>query len=333
MQVLEHCLSNLDFGAAQTHEHLTVYPLLTRKVTVPGYVTLGTAIAGGTATVREVSEGGNVPHLLLENNGAQPILILDGEELLGAKQNRIANVTILAPAKQTIEIPVSCVEAGRWSYNSAQFSCSDSAQFLEGRRRKTARVTESLNQGGVRDAQQSEVWDQINLKAARMSVESDTSAMADIYDHHQSSISDYVSAFSASATQVGAVFAIRSRIEGLELFDCPPTLAELLPKLIRSYAIDAIEHRETQTPPSADAARSFAHQLAKSEIETYPGVGLGTEIRLTAPGIIAAGLVEDNRVVHLAAFTAPANEHGLDDSGSSRLQNLMARRRRWNNAA
>jgi hypothetical protein len=40
--------------------------------------------------------------------------LLDGEELIGAKQNRALNLTILAPAKQVIVIPVSCVEAGRW---------------------------------------------------------------------------------------------------------------------------------------------------------------------------------------------------------------------------
>ena len=75
------------------------------------------ALDAGLARVEEVSEGGSVPELRFTNSAAMPILIVDGEELVGAKQNRVANLTILAPAKTTIRIPVSCVEAGRWRYS------------------------------------------------------------------------------------------------------------------------------------------------------------------------------------------------------------------------
>jgi hypothetical protein len=50
------------------------------------------------------------------------VLILDGEELVGAKQNRIVNTTILVAAGAEIVIPVSCVEQGRWTYKSDAFS-------------------------------------------------------------------------------------------------------------------------------------------------------------------------------------------------------------------
>ncbi len=55
-----------------------------------------------------------MPELRFVNHCERPVLLLDGEELVGAKQNRILNLTVLVPAHQTIVIPVSCVEAGRW---------------------------------------------------------------------------------------------------------------------------------------------------------------------------------------------------------------------------
>jgi hypothetical protein len=45
-----------------------------------------------------VSEGGSVPHLLFINDAMRPVLLLDGEELVGAKQNRVLNLTVLAAA-------------------------------------------------------------------------------------------------------------------------------------------------------------------------------------------------------------------------------------------
>jgi hypothetical protein len=85
------------------------------------------------ARVTEVSAIGGVPELKLINDADRPVLLLDGEELVGAKQNRILNVTVLAGAHSTIVIPVSCVEAGRWHHLSAEFAPSDRAHFATGR--------------------------------------------------------------------------------------------------------------------------------------------------------------------------------------------------------
>jgi len=107
-------LNDLDLGQPASAANLTVIPLLAQREAEPSYLTLDEALAKGLAVVTEVSESGSVPQLLVKNLGRQQVLILDGEELIGAKQNRIVNLTILVPAQTTIEIPVSCVEAGRW---------------------------------------------------------------------------------------------------------------------------------------------------------------------------------------------------------------------------
>ena len=72
--------------------------------------------------ITEVSEGGSVPELQVVNETGRHVLLFDGEELKGAKQNRILNSTILVEAGSRLTVPVSCTESGRWSYQSDEFA-------------------------------------------------------------------------------------------------------------------------------------------------------------------------------------------------------------------
>ncbi|MCP4927297.1 MAG: hypothetical protein GY916_15310 [Gammaproteobacteria bacterium] len=328
MQQIIETLKGLELGNPITFLNLTLFSLQGNKTFKRDYITLREAVRAKIASVREVSEGGSVPELLLENTGTKPVLILDGEELLGAKQNRTANVTILAPAGKTVHIPVTCVEAGRWGYRSREFKPSKQMHFHAGRKRKMASVHESMKRTGSHVADQGAVWEDISLKCMNMNVDAPTSAMADVFEQHQTRVEDYVGAFSAESGQTGAVFAIGDKIEGLELFDCDETLADMLPKLIRSYAIDAIETVEAhRRNPSTVRAEGFLARLAGAEIETYPAVGLGTEVHMSAPGVIAGGLVTEERVVHLAAFSSTAESNRNDAEGLARMRSRRRRMR------
>ncbi len=103
-QLLSHLLT----GEPVTHGPLAVIPLLAPNLDDPDWLTLEEA--GDHARVTEVSEAGSVPFLRVANGADQPLLLLDGEELVGAKQNRILNTTVLVAAHTEVTIPVSCVE-------------------------------------------------------------------------------------------------------------------------------------------------------------------------------------------------------------------------------
>ena len=115
MNHISRFIENISIGEAVSHDGLAVFPLLGKAPFAKDYLTLDEALAANTAVITEVSESGSVPQLLFRNKGEQAVFLLDGEELVGAKQNRILNITILAPAMKDTVIPVSCVEAGRWS--------------------------------------------------------------------------------------------------------------------------------------------------------------------------------------------------------------------------
>jgi len=66
------------------------------------------------ASVKELPEGASVNDLLVHNPTGLPVLLFEGEEVLGAQQNRTFDVSVLVGANSTLRVPVSCVEAGRW---------------------------------------------------------------------------------------------------------------------------------------------------------------------------------------------------------------------------
>ncbi len=105
MSVVTEQLSRITLGEPLTHKNLTLFPLITEENIEPRYRLLDDALAQGCARVTEVSESGSVPELKFVNECDRPVLLLDGEELVGAKQNRILNLSVLAPANQTIVIP------------------------------------------------------------------------------------------------------------------------------------------------------------------------------------------------------------------------------------
>lgn len=308
MQLIVDTISGARIGEPKTFRNLTVFPVFGRGI-VPDYVTLDEALANKSAKVTEVSEGGSVPELRFTNESDRRVFLMDGEELIGAKQNRTLNLSILVPAHRSIGIPVSCVERGRWSHLSREFSSAPRAQYAEGRAKKMAQVSASLRLIGERLSNQGAVWQDIDEKFMKLKASSRTSAMADIFDQHATRLEEYVRSFAPVEGQIGAVFTIDGRVSGLELFDSPDTLKKLWTKLLRSYGLDALDRAsgehpgdEKPTPPNPSDVESFLQRVSAGEAKQYPALGEGEDIRLTSPGLTAAALAAHGRVVHLSAF-------------------------------
>ena len=312
-------LSSITLGPELTLENLTMLPLLQHRSpsrtsgtrehpaaprSTPDYLVLDDALALGYVEITEVSDQGSVPDLRVVNNGAQPVLIVDGEELVGAKQNRVVNLTILVPAMSRLTIPVSCVEAGRWRFRSKKFAAAPRTQYASGRAMKMASVTASMRDAGVRRSNQAEVWDDIAEKAERLGATSPTSAMEAMFTAHADSIDKFVSACHPIDEQVGALFVVNGRIVGFDLFDRPSTLHKVLPKLVRSVAIEALDSTE---PPQERTERERLARLFLGAVAAVPqhrstALGLGEDVRLSAHGVTGAALEADGGLVHLSAF-------------------------------
>jgi hypothetical protein len=309
-------LANVAVGLETSFNRLSVVPLIARVPSAPQrYITLDEALARGDFEVTEISESGQVPQLHVINTGIHPVLLVDGEELIGAKQNRIVNLTILVPAMEKLSIPVTCVEAGRWNRRSRGFASSGNAQYSRGRANKVVQVSRSLAECGEARSNQHWIWDDIAAKAERLAVNSSTSAMSNIFDAHQPSIDEYVRAFALADGQCGAVFLLEGIPVALDLFESEAVLRKLMPKLLRSHALDALDEGDVHAPKHIgtadprDAASVFLARIAnaaKHHAKTFPTVGLGETMRFGDKGVAAAALLVDRAVVHLAAFDLAA---------------------------
>ena len=333
MHPVKTALSNITVEESTRCDNLAVFPLMSALRSPLVYLMLAEALRKGLVTVREISEGGSVPDLSVENRADVAVLIVDGEELVGAKQNRVANLSMLIPAGKTTIIPVSCVEGGRWAYSSAEFSASDHVQFSRGRAERLDSVHRSIRSTGTRRSDQRQVWRSIDEKAAQMRVASPTGAMSSIFEGHAATLDAYVEAFVARDGQVGAVFMVGDEVVGLDVFDQPATFAALLPKLVRSYSIDAIA-QPTESEPSQSTAKAiaFIDQLREAPLENHPAVGLGEDVSIVSDDLIAGGLVVEETVVHMSAFSNPRRKPsatGRSERHASFRQRRSTLRRRY----
>ena len=321
MQIIEEALQSLELGSPAQFQNLQIYPLFGKGAATTDYLTLDEALEPGLAKVTEVSEQGHVPELRFENRSPDPILLVDGEELVGARQNRVLNVSILVGGMRKIVVPVSCVEQGRWSYRSRDFASAGRNLYAKARAQKMKHVSASMRASGSRASDQSALWRSIEEKHVSFAIDSDTRAMADVFEQRKQSIDNYARAFAPAANQVGAVFAIAGKVTGLELFDSAETFGKLLQKLVRSYALDAIEEsavaarraskREMgsndgsslgEKAATREMVKRFLEEVTRADGMRGPGVDQGEDVRIESAGIAGGALVHQERVVHLAAF-------------------------------
>jgi len=294
-------LGNILVGEPLRHGALTVVPMLAPMLSEPRWLTL--AEAGDRVRITEVNEAGAVPQLKVVNLAGRPLLLLDGEELVGAKQNRVLNTTVLVAAKSELTIPVSCVEQGRWGYRGRHFASGDASLFASLRRKKAAWVTRSIRAGRGHASDQGGVWDELASKAAEHRVASPTGAMRDFYLRYEEEIAAARRALASVPGQVGALVYLAGRWVGLDLLASGGLFNRAWPRLCAGYAADAIGRK-----PSRRLVRSpgaVLGMLSRCPAEMTGAVGLGAEYRFTGARMTGAALVADDRVAHLMAFPGP----------------------------
>ena len=132
----------------QAYRNLTIFPLLAPDGVEPDYLTLEQALDQNLIRITEIDSEGSVPELQLSNLGKKTVLIIEGEELIGAKQNRIVNSSFLITGKTEVVIPVSCVEEGRWSYDTERFHSEERIMAPTMRAMKAQQVNYSVRLSG-----------------------------------------------------------------------------------------------------------------------------------------------------------------------------------------
>ncbi len=307
--VITAFLSKLALGDVQSFENLAVIPLFAPVSEGPSYLTLKEASEQRLLTVTEVDGGGSVPELKAVNNGDLPVLLLDGEELAGAKQNRVLNTTILLKAKSETVIPVTCTEQGRWAYVSPVFQESGVVMPTRQRARKVGSVSESLRTERRFQADQTRVWHDIEDYLVRSRGASPTRALRAAFESQTKPLEDYLKALDCLPHQRGLLAFVNGDIAGLEIISRESAYASLHPKLVKSYALDALlEGNGKPGKPDKSEAEAFFKEAAACEATKYKSLGHGWDHRLEGGKIVGSALVYRTVVIHLALFRTEESE-------------------------
>jgi len=296
-------------GEPIRHESLTVYPLLSEGGRPVDYMLADEAISASKATVKEVNEQGTVPELLVENHGDVRILFLEGEELRGAKQNRVLNTSLLIPAKSTVKIPVSCVEQGRWRFKSAEFISGGTSSPSALRYALKASVTRSLKLSQSHRSDQGAVWQEVHKQQQDLGVSSPTAAMADTFKKHAGRVGDYQEKLKYQEGSFGVAVAIGSKLVSLDLFDKPSTCRQVWSRLLSGFSLDALLTKPEEMVPASSEVDQRLHEAIGVSWERAEAVGEGEEYRAEFGSSQGSALSLMGDLVHLSVMLDRNAEH------------------------
>ena len=257
--------SALQVGEGIQQGNMQVFPLTHKLPPAVDYLTLERALEIGRGhkfRVEEVSSAGSVTTLKVVNRLESPVLLVEGEILVGAKQNRTVHTTILVGERSDVTIPVACVQSGRWSpVPEGAFSLSDNYVHSSLRYRKVRSVSaaraamgRAASQGGdlAYAVNQSEVWDDVQAFSTTGDVFSSTSDANEAYRNLRNKTASQPE-FTYPRESAGIAIAIDGRLVGVDCFDRPSTMERIFPRLIQSYLSEL-------------SMRSFLGQIKKEKV-------------------------------------------------------------------
>ena len=270
----------------------------------------GAAIADESLQVSELDTGASVPELQVHNPGSTDLLIPAGRVLEGGRQTRTVNVSILVPAGATIIIPVSCVEAGRWSGGST-FRDSKRMASRSMRMSKGRSVKSNIENHGTKNSDQGEVWNAISDELFSRHLSSESSLFLDAAGsiENDQELSELVSNLLGTGPaegQTGIVVAYGDKIAGLELFTNPDDLRASWEALVNSIVFDSpSSESDENTVIDVAAIEAFLVDIAAQEGTIAKGAGLGSEYHVANERYVAHALVDDDgSLLHAYAFAA-----------------------------
>jgi hypothetical protein len=264
---------------------------------------------GVTPPVRH--ESAEVNRLVLINNAKRPLLLLAGEIVTGGKQDRVIGKDRIVPAESDpVDLSVFCVEPGRWVATSEHFGTSGATYggaiggAMHGAVPGTMMAQPSVRAKAMGDKDQNQVWAEVRKQQQSMAVEvaasaptasgeiRSTSSYARVMENKD--VKEKVDEIAAPIQHnyeslikqlrdrraVGVVVAVNGHIIWADIFASTDLLEKYWPKLVRSYASEAVVTRAKGGEASMAQAEAFLGNMEgrRETIESEPGVYRHTEV-------------------------------------------------------
>ena len=258
-------------------------------------------------------DGAEVNRLVLVNNSKRPLLLLAGEIVTGGKQDRVIGKDRIVPAESDpVDLSVFCVEPGRWVATSDRFGMSGttngsgSGGGIGGGVYNGIMAQPSVRAKAMGDKDQSQVWAEVRKQQQAMETVEVAAAAPTASTNEIRSTSSYAVVMENKDVKekvdeiakpieknykslikqlrdrnaVGVVVAVDGRIIWSDVFASAELLEKYWPKLVRSYASEAVVSRAKGGEASLAQAEAFLANMDghRETIESEPGIYRHTEI-------------------------------------------------------
>lgn len=212
-----------------------------------------------TLQVQQGRQGAEVNTLWLVNKSKHKLLLLAGEMVVGGQQDRIIGKdALIPPGAEPVNLGVFCMEQSRWTPKSAQFAPNEVATLADPSVRGRAQHSKS----------QTAVWDEVAKKNEAGGLAGGgsysrvtTSAAPKVRDGVEAYVKAIMAKLPGAGAAYGAVVAIDGKCIWVDRFESPALFQRYWPKLLRSYALDALASSSSKgtAHPSFEEAMRFAN--------------------------------------------------------------------------
>jgi hypothetical protein len=293
----ESFYSQLSVGKPAVYGNLAVYP-----VYLPGggeklgeVLTMAEAAETGDFKIAELGEGASVNNLEVRNGTDKYVVLLAGEMIRGAKQDRIISFDTVIPPGGKFDVDAFCVEAGRWTEVSEHFT--DKKEIAPASVRATAQ--------GKQD--QGRVWDEVSKVNAERGTVTGTDALTASYDdpEFQADVKKYEKALADLAKKkevVGVIVVAEGEVKAGDVFANHDLFAAVWPRLLTSYAMDAALAGELGDVPDVATMEEYIAQLEQAEREETYADELQNRSSLSKDQMSAYELEYKGKKLHLNMY-------------------------------
>ena len=288
---------------AQIHKNIAIVPIKTPINHKIDLLTLKKGFELDLVNVKEC-EHSTVNTIIVENKSIAPLLLVDGEEIVGGDQNRILDATILIAPESEMKIPVNCTEHGRWAYKS-DFKQSE---HIANYRTRLAKHHAYRSNGSVQQA----VWDSIDDLEMSRSFSSPTQAMSESYENAKADLEEFLDAFNICKGQSGIVILIDGEIKGFEVFLNSEIYREYHEKILKSYLINA-EMNDNVFTINEDMIKSTIDDALSDDFEEVKNEGLEKRFEIKSEAGLGSCYTYENELIHMSFLVGDIDSTGKNE--------------------
>lgn len=303
----------VQFLSFNNHKRLSIVQFASTEQNTFDYISGPTAISKNFIEVREINITGSVNNLELVNFSNKYVFFMDGDILVGAKQNRVLNTSVFVAPNSKINLPVSCVEQGRWRSISDKFRSSEYISPDTIRAKKLKAVTRNLNKGRGHFADQGEVWQSVSKVSILLNCSSRSIDLDEIIEQRRESLDSFIKEFPLNQKANGMAIFTDNDPLSIDLFNRQDIYQEYFPKRLRSAAIEIFNLKEKQNTLTEAEAKfktvNMFDELEKIQYTIHNGVGIGREKRYDNEKFVAMELSYNNHLIH---FTLLNLDHRIN---------------------